>query len=289
MKNFYRCLIITVVAVGTYIFGAFGAAVACMSSDTAKTTPLPVLMYHNITKKAALRSKYAVTAAEFESDLQYLQKNGYTSISVQQLTDYAYNGTPLPDRPVIITIDDGFESFYAYAYPLLEKYDCKAVVNVVGAYAKKYTELERQGNPDCHNLDYSYLNFDEIKKLADSGIAEIGCHTYDMHTLKGRRGCGKTSGESEEAYEKALSADIAAFRQASADCLDGDSLIFAYPYGIYSPQTPDILRKNGFIAVFDCTEKINRISRGDISYLFHLHRYNRPGGVSSESFFAKMN
>ncbi len=286
MKTLYRLIIAAVIAAGAYIFGAFGAAVSCSTSINNKI-PLTVIMYHNITKKPTLRGKYNVYISEFENDLRYLSNNGYTPISVKQLTDYAYNGTPLPDKPVIITFDDGFESFCEYAYPLLEKYGFKAVVNVVGSYAEKYTLLEEQQNPDCHNLDYSYLNINEIKKLKESGIVEIGCHTYDMHRLEGkRRGAGKNKNEDEYTYEKALTDDLEKFNTTMEKV--GKTDIFAYPYGIYSDTSAEILRKNGFKAVFDCTEKINYIDRQNIDWLFFLHRFNRPSGISSESFFAKM-
>ena len=286
MKTIYKALMIAVILAGAYIFGAFWASISCSAPQSGKI-PLTVIMYHNITKKPSLRGKYCVYINEFEDDLKYLSQNGYSPISVKQLCDYAYNGTPLPDKPVIITFDDGFESFAEYACPLLEKYKFKAVVNVVGSYAERYTRLDAEQNPDCHNLDYSYLNLDSLKRLAACGYAEIGCHTYDMHRLKtNRRGCGKNKGESPEAYETALSCDIQKFNAVLADTVKTD--IFAYPYGIYSAETPDILRKNGFCAVFDCTEKINYIDRGNIDWLFNIHRFNRPSGITSECFFAKM-
>lgn len=290
MKTLYKCLIVITAAAGIYIFGAFCAASCATARCSAKPSdkiPLTVLMYHNITKKPALRGKYTVYISEFEDDLKYLKRNGYSPISVKQLADYAYNGAPLPDKPVIITFDDGFESFYAYAFPLLEKYGFKAVINVVGSYAEKYTAFEAQHNPDCHDLDYSYLNIDQIKTLQASGIVEIGCHTYDMHRLKGgRRGIGRKKGESDEDYAAAITADILKFNDVLADIPKTD--IFAYPYGIFSDCSPDILRQNGFRAVFDCTEKINYIDRQNIAWLFYIHRFNRPSGISSEYFFAKM-
>lgn len=289
MKNIYKCLVFIIIFSGAYIFGAFGGAISCMSQNRHdKKIPLTIIMYHNITKKPALTGKYAVSTAEFESDLKYLKNNGYSPVSMKEVTDFAYNGTPLPEKPVVITFDDGYESFYAYAYPLLEKYGFKAVVNVVGSFAEHYTEIEAEGNKDAHNLDYSYLNYRELRELAESGIVEIGNHTYDMHTVKGRKGCSKKSGESSESYAAALNDDIARSQEIFEKAAGVRPYIFAYPYGAFSEETPEIIRKNGFKAVFSCTEKINHISAGNIDWLFWLCRYNRPGGMSSESFFAKM-
>ena len=284
MKTVYTNLVIVTIFVGAYILGSFGAAVSCMSNQNAGKVPLLVLMYHNITAKPALRGKYCVTVQEFENDLKYLQNNGYTPISVKQLTAFAHNSAPLPDRPVIITFDDGYGSFYTYAYPLLEKYDFKAVVNNVGSFTEKYTILEEQNHPDCHNPDYCYLTLSEITKMSESGRVEMGCHTYDMHSLGKRKGCGRIKNESPEAYEASLTEDIEKYRRI----MPYSTSIFAYPYGIYSKESPSILRKLGFTAVFDCTERMNYIDDKNIDWLFNIHRYNRPSGISSESFFAKI-
>ncbi len=288
MKFVYTFAVAVSIAVGAYIFGAFGAAISCSASKREDNKiPLTVLMYHNITKEPSMRGKYNIYIREFEDDLKYMSRNGYSPISVKQLADYAYNGTPLPDMPVIITFDDGFESFYEYAFPLLEKYGFKAVVNTIGSCAEKYTQLEAQHNPDCHNLNYSYLNIEELKALKESGIVEIGCHTYDMHNLKGeRRGAGMKKGESTQHYKAALEEDLKKYNAALNEV--GGTDIFAHPYGIYCADTLAILRQNGFRAVFDCTERINYINRKNIDWMFYIHRFNRPSGISSECFFARL-
>ena len=85
MKTLYKYLIILTIAVGAYISGAFGAAAVCSARPAKRGIPLTVLMYHNITKKPSLRSKYAVYINEFESDLKYMSQNGY---SIEWFTEY---------------------------------------------------------------------------------------------------------------------------------------------------------------------------------------------------------
>lgn len=93
---------------------------------------LPIIMYHNISPNAGRQGKYTVSVKEFEGDLKYIKERGFTPILTQQLIDYAKQGKSLPKKPLMITFDDGFESFYAYAFPLLQKYDMCAVMAVVG-------------------------------------------------------------------------------------------------------------------------------------------------------------
>lgn len=285
----YKALLIITVFSAAYIAGAFLAAVSCMGKDSEKGIPFTVIMYHNISPKTSLCGKYCVSVNEFEQDLLYLQSHGYNAVSMKEVTDFAYNGTPLPDKPVLITFDDGHEGFYIYAYPLLKKYGYKAAVNIVGKFAEQYSALEAEDHPDAHNPDYGYMTFGELKELNDSGIVEIGSHTYNMHSLNGtRRGCSKRSGESPESYRTALSDDLSRAQKLFSDGCGTEPFIFAYPYGIYSKETPEILRSIGFKAVFSCTEKINMISDGNIDWLYDICRYNRPSGISSSAFFAKM-
>ena len=59
---------------------------------------------------------------------------------VEDLIRYVDQGTPLPEKPVMLTFDDGHYNYISYLLPLLEEYDMKAVVSVVGEFADTYTE-----------------------------------------------------------------------------------------------------------------------------------------------------
>ena len=83
-------------------------------------------------------------------------------------------GTPLPQNPVVITFDDGFYNNLSVALPLLEQYDMKATVSVVGSFSENQTEQ------DSHK-SYSYLTDADIAVLLESGRFEIGNHTNSLH------------------------------------------------------------------------------------------------------------
>ena len=70
-----------------------------------------------------------LSPAQFESDLKYLKENGYHTVVVQDLIDYVEKGVPLPEKPVMLTFDDGYYNNYYYAFPLLEEYDAKIVIS----------------------------------------------------------------------------------------------------------------------------------------------------------------
>lgn len=90
----------------------------------------------------------------------------------------------LPEKPVLITFDDGQQSVLEYALPLLEKYDMRAVAAVVGAYC------DAEEGTAARSPEYSYLSWAEVAELAASGRFDIACHTQDMHRESSpRRGC----------------------------------------------------------------------------------------------------
>ena len=119
-----NCIIIFIVIVCTFSFFYIKSLKnnTVQTFETDEKIKLPVIMYHNISKKQSLINKYCVSVNQFENDLKYIKSQGYNCITSAQLIDYVYNGKKLPKKPFMITFDDGYESFYVYAYPLLKKY-----------------------------------------------------------------------------------------------------------------------------------------------------------------------
>ncbi len=242
---------------------------------------LPIIMYHNMSPNASRQGKYTVSVKEFEGDLRYLRERGFTPISTRQLLDYVWKGAALPEKPVMLTFDDGFESFYAYAFPLLQKYHMCAVVAVVGQYADTYTEKED------HHLGYSYLTWPEITELSKSGLVEIQSHTNNMHSITSkRRGCTINKGEDKARYQQILRADLQLNQEKIKTATGKAPVALAYPYGLHCKAAREVLKEMGFQAAFTCAEKVNVIPSGqeDTDWLFTLGRYNRAHGISSQDF-----
>ena len=92
-------------------------------NDTSNAIKLPIIMYHHISKSSARLNDFTISPEQFEKDMLYLKENGYETISVNQLLNYVYKNEPLPEKPIMITFDDGHESFYEYIYPMLKQYN----------------------------------------------------------------------------------------------------------------------------------------------------------------------
>ena len=237
---------------------------------------LPILMYHSILKDPARSGKYIITPTEFENDLKYLQKNGYTTIFLSELISYVYDNTPLPPKPIIITFDDGHYNNLGYAVPLLQKYNMKAVISIVGSYTDTYTKSDEA------NLNYSYLRWKDVISLMETGTIEFQNHTYDMHSnTKGRNGCSKKVGEPVASYQQKLADDIQKLQNQFKQNTNYTPNTFTYPFGAVSKHSLSIIKELGFKASLSCSSGINKITKKPDS-LYLLKRNNRPAFTSIE-------
>ena len=244
---------------------------------------VPIIMYHSILKDSSRSNKYTVTPAVLEEDLKYIKDKGYTTVTIADLISYVYNDTPLPEKPIVLTFDDGHYNNYGYLFPLLEKYDMKAVISIVGSYTDKFTETDEA------NLNYSYLRWKDIKELMDTGRIEFQNHTYSLHSNTGKRiGTKKIKGETDEHYKSILKDDILKLQQEFEKNTHYTPQCFTYPFGGISNASLDIIKELGFKASLSCEQGINKLTKNPNS-LYLLKRYNRPSYISTYNFFQKIN
>lgn len=244
--------------------------------------PVPIIMYHSILKDTSQSKKYIVTPDELESDLKYLKENGYTTITISDLINYVYNDKILPEKPIILSFDDGYYNNYYYAFQLMQKYNMKMVISIVGSYTER-SSIENNSNPS-----YSSLTWEQISEMEKSGYAEFLNHTYDLHRItSARHGCKKNKGESLENYKKVLTEDLTKLQNKLFETTGKTPVAFTYPFGGVSNASCDIIKDLGFKASLSCKEGINLIS-SDKDCLYLLKRILRPSGIESKEFFYKI-
>ncbi len=253
----------------------FSAAASKGESQREESVKLPIVMYHHISENKSLLNKYVITPEEFESDVKYLKENGYTSVLPSQIID-----GDIPEKPVMITFDDGFLSTYKYALPILEKYSMTGVCGIIGSLAQEYTD-----NPNTVS-DCAYMDINTVKKLSENGVFETVCHTYDMHSISARKGCAKMKEESDAEYRAALIKDLTRFNELYETIEGAPSDIIAFPYGAYTDATIEIASDCGFKIMLTCDEKVNVVNKTAKNYPLVLGRFNRPHGIASETFFS---
>ncbi len=242
---------------------------------------VPVLMYHSVCKTNV--GEFVISPDTLRSDFAYLKEKGYTAVFMQDIIDFCDGKADLPEKPIVLTFDDGFYNNIFYAEKIAREYDMKMVVSVVGAYVDKERD-EKKRSPV-----YSYVNESELAAFYKRGRAEIGNHSYDLHrTGADGKGIRCRKGESAEAYARRLTADSEKCRRLIEKACGCTVNVFAYPFGCYSKATPDILRKLGYRAVLTCKGGVNTFYKGRTDGLFSVMRYNRRGNMSTQRFFAKL-
>ncbi len=125
----------------------------------------PVLLYHHIITDAE-PGNYDVTAIKFEEQMQWLFDHGYQTITVTQLANLIRTGGEIPERPVVITFDDGNLDNFKNAYPILKKFGFAATFYVVENYIN----------------GKDMVTTEQLKELIQNGW-EIGCHSHSHKDL----------------------------------------------------------------------------------------------------------
>lgn len=211
---------------------------------------IPILLYHNFVTTVPDSDpdnfNYINTPASFEENVKTLLENGYTIISMKDLSN-AYSGkTSLPDKPIIITFDDGYYSNYEYIYPILKKYNVKASIFIITD--KIGEEID----------SIKYLSWDNCLEMQNSGLVEIFSHST-KHVFYDKRSPYELRDDVKESYrliEKHLGKQ--------------DLKVFAYPYGAYTNETVRTLKNNGIdFQVYDIG--INNFKYLDKNYLKRIN------------------
>ncbi|WP_286687417.1 poly-beta-1,6-N-acetyl-D-glucosamine N-deacetylase PgaB [Acinetobacter sp. GWC1_38_13] len=222
-------------------------------------TTLMVIGYHEITdEKDALIPSYAVTTQQFSEHIQWLKKNGYHFINVDQLIKAHQGKYRLPKKPVLLTVDDGYQSFYQNAYPIIRKNKIPVLLAVVGSWLEpsNLEKVDFGGEPIDRN---KILSWSELKEMQSSGLVEIASHSYHLHEGVNANPQGNLepaaisriydpknqSYESDSAYQQRIYQDL----KKNNDLLQAHGLrsprVMVWPYGRYNMQLVQTAKQLG--------------------------------------------
>ena len=274
-----KLLLIPALILSLLLSALLGGSALRAGTAPREETRLPILMYHSVCVNPRANSEYVLPPERFRADMEYLKAHGYTTVFFSEVLAYARGAGELPEKPVAITLDDGFLNALTEVLPVLETLDMKAEINLVGDYCLQ------EENAEYRSPAYSYLNKEEIGELRASGRFEFGSHTFAMHGLADRRGCAQKPGESDADYAAALNGDL---RRMEAELLAPCGIktgIFAYPFGAYGENTKKLLVEAGFEILLTCEERVNLIYPG--AELTGLGRFHRAASLTTEEFMEK--
>jgi peptidoglycan/xylan/chitin deacetylase (PgdA/CDA1 family) len=193
-------------------------AVAGRQYSPADIVDIPVLNYHKVDNQPLALS---LSPQEFDEQMSYLAENGYNTISPDQLSAYLKYGRPLPDKPVLITFDDGYRDNYTNAFPILKKYGFTATIFLVTSLV---------GHDD------RFLTWDQVREMQKSGFT-FGSHTVNHLAL------------TKLTDEQVQSELVESSREIERE-LGTRPRYFAYPTGAYNRQLAEMVRQAGYRAAF---------------------------------------
>jgi len=252
------------------------AAALLNRSLEAKATPVgssiqvPLLMYHDV---SYLGEGYSKTPEVFRAQMEELKEAGFHTVSYAQIVDYVENGTPLPPRPIVISVDDGYRSNYEYMYPILQELDMKAEIALIGA-AIQYTNWG--------------LKWDEVREMKDSGLVSFQAHTYMMHedstASGGRLGVLRAPNEPWLEYVETFGADTTRILDKIETETGSRPIAFVYPRGKWNHMSEAVITALGCKVSVTTKDGIAVITQGDPASLHLMDRIGmdfRNGSVLS--------
>lgn len=247
---------------------------------------VPVLVYHHFVEEGSAENGLIVSASAFDDQMYRLKEEGYSAVTADQLIDYVDKGTPLPEKPVLITFDDGYTSNLEIAAPILEKYDMHAIIFVIGIFAGE-SEDPRSGV----SLYPPRFGWDDALPWVEKGVLDIQCHSYDMHRViaegyTSRDGMLRAEGERSSEYAMVLKEDFDLYRSTLSRNLGTEMKALAFPFGYISNELLLETKKNGIRISFSTEVGGNFIVSGNSDSLHCMNRINIYDNTTGEDLIS---
>lgn len=256
---------------------------------TGNSVSVPILMYHSLTEDPAEVTAYTILASTLREQLTALKDAGYVSVGYDDLLSYVEEGTPLPEKPIIITFDDGYRNNLTLGAPILQECGFTAQIAVVGC------SVGHETYKDTGAAMIPHFTLEEALPWVESGVVRLYSHSYDMHQVQSldgedcRAGVLQLPGESEEDYLAALAADWSASSAQLAPVQAGDrAKVFTYPNGLYSELSEVALRELGVDVTVTTDPGVAQVVKGLPQSLRCLKRVMVTDDMTGEALVAAL-
>ena len=174
---------------------------------------------------------------QIESDIKFLVNKGYSPVFASDVAESLSSDKKLPTKPIVLLFEGGYSSYYTQLFAILKKYYFKAVISVCG----KQSELASNSADD----NTTFLRWEQIQQLHDSGLVEISNETFSYHASNG---FAQKENESYEDYQCRIIADIDRLQRLFADYCGFESTVFTYPDKAASYSSSRFVKDLGFKA-----------------------------------------
>ena len=190
--------------------------------NQARVARVPILMYHDVLTEPKVF--FDLTPAELETHLQQLQNSGFTPVSLDQLVQHLRTGKSLPNKPVVLTFDDGYSGHYEHVYPILKRFNVPAVFSVF------------PGKLNGDVVGRSTLSWEQLKEMVADPLVTVAAHSVthpnDLRQLS----------------DEQLTFEVHESKRILEERLDLTIDYFTYPAGHYDERVIASVEEAGFLA-----------------------------------------
>ncbi len=222
------------------------------------TFSIPILMYHYVEyvkdKKDTIRQSLDTTPDVLTAQIRTLKDNYYTFLTMSEVADIIDGKKVLPQKPVVLTFDDGYRDFYTDVFPILSKEKIKAVAYVVPGFFDQT----------------NYLLTKQVLQLAKSPYVELGAHTMHHVYLK-------------DVAPLFASREIKDSKYQLENLIHKPVVSFAYPYGAFDNSAIDLAKASHFRTAVTTISGL-QVSKDNRFFLFRI----RPGYKTGEALLTDL-
>jgi biofilm PGA synthesis lipoprotein PgaB len=242
-------------------------------AEDIKAGEFLVLSYHSVSIDAASGDDYSIDHKRFVEQMEYLRTHGYSPVSMDDILEAAEGRKALPDKPVLLTFDDAYVSYYDLVVPILREFGYPSVLGVVGSFID---------NQPPKGLPEPLMTWEQIKEVASMELVEVISHTYGLHKGIQYNPPGnvwaaaviraydpdKKTYETKAGYIERIKSDFNVQEEAFLKHLGFKPRGIVWPYGMYTKITVDEAKKRGMrfcltldegYAGLDSIFRINRV------------------------------
>ena len=193
----------------------------------------PVLAYHKVTNEF----EWGITRVKpesFEQQVEYLKEEGFSNIDLEQLL----SGKEKKDKQIAFTFDDGYESVYQNAFPVLKRYGFSATIFLITGYTGKENSWE-----PGFGRKFKHLSWEQIQEMKESGF-QFGSHTVNHPDLT-------------RLHQKSLGYELKKSKEIIEDKLNQEIKFLSYPFGRHNQLVRTEAKNAGYKAAFTLTSEIS--------------------------------
>ncbi|MFY0543142.1 polysaccharide deacetylase family protein [Brevibacillus sp. H7] len=214
-----------------------------------------VLTYHHVTDQTDQR--YVIAPDQFAEHMAFLYENDLHPISLSEFLRFVSAGVLPTENAVLITFDDGYESYYTKAFPVLQQFHFPSVNFLITGRLRDTVERKRE------NMT-TPLSVQQVKEMLASGLVEFGSHTYSLHEQATKNEWGELGPqtapvyledlerlEDDQGYRDRLYVDFTMSRVGISDLIGRPIDTISLPFGYGNEIVLQMAQQAGYHYVFN--------------------------------------